>query len=173
MPKNDNIVMTEEKRDGATTKKEFYKTLGMNDRLRTRLQRTQFANFMDENYNLNVQTYYRKLRQKHMEEWELKGLLTCVAEFEAANRIQAAPDANATGIVPDGETSGTVEVTVAQWNIYEWFAQCDKMKFYDFMAGKGLCRDTIKKHMDDEDWTRLNLRGWRTAWKEYKEIHSA
>lgn len=120
--------------------------------------RAQFARFMDEQYNLNIQAYYRKLRKERIEQWELQGLLACAEEFLTTGGETPGTFANGTKVVAE---------TVA--DIYAWFSQCDKMKFYEFMNEKGLCRDTIKKHMDDEDWTRLNLKGWNKAWREFKE----
>lgn len=131
------------------TKRDFYDSLQKVDF--TRKQRARFARFMDENYNLNIQSFYRKLRRESLEQWELQGLLACAEEFDEC-------------LADNGKDKNPVT------DIYQWFSQCDKMRFYDFMNAKGLCRDTIKKHMDDEDWTRLNLHGWNKAWDEFVEM---
>lgn len=128
---------------------------------RTRKQyRTDFGHFLNEQFDLPMQTAYGKLYYWRVEEWEAYGLVGIITKYCKENDLNP-PE------WPSATKSADAQIPPATWqqSIQEWLAAIPaKMKFYHFMRERGMCRTFLRRIITGQSTiTLLQLVGIETA----------
>lgn len=111
---------------------------------RKRPMRLMFTHYLVENYGVNVQTAYGKLRRMQVRRWEAEGIRRCILTF--------APEYN-------GE-------------LKDFYAGLpSRIAFARFMKEKmQMSEKTTDKRFGAFDFTPLEIKGLDEAYQEFKEI---
>lgn len=145
---------------------------------RTRKQyRTDFAHFLNEQFDIPMQTAYGKLYYWRIEEWEAYGLVGIITQYCKENDLNPPewPSANqATSTnekVSSSCAAGTIPPSTWQQSIQEWLNTLPaKMKFYHFMRERGMCRTFLRRIITGQSTiTLLQLVGIETAFCKWYE----
>lgn len=126
---------------------------------RTRKQyRTDFAHYLNEQFDIPMQTAYGKLYYWRIEEWEAYGLVGIITKYCKENDINP-PD------WPSAKQEAGVSTPTWQQSIQKWLAALPaKMKFYHYMRERGMCRTFLHRIITGKSTiTLLQLVGIETA----------
>ena len=128
---------------------------------RTRQQyRTDFAHYLNEQFDIPMQTAYGKLYYWRIEEWEAYGLVGIITQYCKENDLNP-PE------WPSATKSADAQIPPATWqqSIQEWLAALPaKMKFYHYMRERGMCRTFLRRIITGQSTiTILQLVGIETA----------
>ena len=126
--------------------------------------RTAFAHYLNEQFDIPMQTAYGKLYQWRIEEWESYGLVGIITQYCSDNNIDT----------PEWPAHGDNW----QQSINDWLSALpSKMRFYHFMRERGMCRTFLRRLLTGQSTiTHLQLVGLTTAfnrWRQHKLLHSA
>lgn len=134
---------------------------------RTRKQyRTGFAHYLNEQFDIPMQTAYGKLYYWRIEEWEAYGLVGIITQYCKENDLNP-PE------WPSATKSADAQIPPATWqqSIKEWLNTLPaKMKFYHFMRERGMCRTFLRRIITGQSTiTILQLVGIETAFCKWYE----
>lgn len=130
--------------------------------------RIEFGKFLTRSYGMPEATAYNKLRYWHIEEWETIGFFKMIERFIIEEMQPQAPSATP---VSNEKFPSTIGET-RQWHAS--MPRGTKMKFYDYIAERGMCRERFKHIINgDTVISRLKQEGIGTAFKNYVESLSS
>ena len=135
---------------------------------RTRKQyRTDFAHYLNEQFDIPMQTAYGKLYDWRIEEWEAYGLVGIITEYCRMNNIDPPewPSSKAATVPVESPSGPAIPPSTWQQSIKEWLNTLPaKMKFYHFMRERGMCRTFLRRIITGQSTiTILQLVGIETA----------
>lgn len=158
---------------------------------RTRQQcRTAFAHFLNEQFDIPMQTAYGKLYNWRIEEWEAYGLVGIITQYCRENNLNPpewpssseahpAKEATVPAVLADTSVSsnradgGASSLPHSTWqqSIIIWLnALPAKMKFYHYLRDRGMCRTFFRRIIHDQATiTTLQLVGMITAFQRWTE----
>lgn len=119
--------------------------------------RTDFVHFLSDHYGINLQTAYGKMGYWRINEWEVVGFKGVIENYCQDYKLTP-PDWTSLQIT-DETISGFVDA------VNDWLATlCHKMRFYNFLAERGMCRSYFTRIINKEaPMTRLRIEGLQTA----------
>lgn len=121
--------------------------------------RTDFVHFLSNQYDMNLQTAYGKMGYWRIKEWEVAGFKGVIEDYCLVNNL----------IPPSWGSEQTTDDAAALSEVIdavrEWFAPLrHKMRFYNFLAERGMCRSYFTRIMNKEaTMTRLRIEGLQFA----------
>ena len=101
----------------------------------------RFSKWCAERYNISWRGVYENLRHTDPLRWKWEGMDSCVKEF--------CPEHNGT--------------------LREFWNGCKKNHFVEFMKDKDICRMTLWKKFNDDQWTELERKGIRSMYRYWLE----
>ena len=140
--------------------------------------RIEFGKFLTKTYGMPPATAYSKLRYWHIEEWEVIGFFNMISRFirdvmhTAADAADAPSSEPATlPAVDSGASSPTFPTTIEaarQWHAA--MPRGTKMKFYDYIAARGMCRERFNRILTGKSTiSQMKADGLGRAFANYVE----
>lgn len=148
---------------------------------RTRQQyRTDFAHYLNEQFDIPMQTAYGKLYYWRIEEWEAYGLVGIITQYCRENNLNppewpsskaATSQATATNVPCDTSQGPAIPPSSWQQSIQQWLNTLPaKMKFYHYMRERGMCRTFLRRIITGQSTiTLLQLVGIETAFCRWSQ----
>lgn len=125
--------------------------------------RIEFGKFLTKTYGMPPATAYSKLRYWHIEEWEVIGFFNMISRFIR--------DVMHTAAVDSGASSPTFPTTIEaarQWHAA--MPRGTKMKFYDYIAARGMCRERFNRILTGKSTiSQMKADGLGRAFANYVE----
>lgn len=156
-PGSSRVIITEA---GTALRDTLYK--GFDEKTQS-ANRTNFAHFLNEHYNIPMQTAYGKLYEWRIEEWEVYGLTGIINKYCKENGINK----------PLWPTISEGEECHDEWRmtLADWHSTLrDKMKFYNYLCERGMCRTKYGRILSGASAvTHLQLVGLGTAFNQWAQ----